>query len=107
VTTHQGPKENYCRPSVDVLFRSVAGIFGARTLAVVLTGMGHDGVGGCEMLHAQGSRVYVQDEASSVVWGMPGFVAKAGLADKILPLHQIGAEIVRATTLQIAARMQS
>jgi two-component system chemotaxis response regulator CheB len=107
VSTHQGPRENFCRPSVDVLFRSVAGVYGARTLAVILTGMGHDGLRGCEMLRAQGARIYVQDEASSVVWGMPGFVAKAGLADKILPLQQIGPEIVRATTLQIAAKSQS
>jgi two-component system chemotaxis response regulator CheB len=107
VSTHQGPRENFCRPSVDVLFRSVAEVYGARTLAVILTGMGHDGLRGCEMLRELGARIYVQDEASSVVWGMPGFVAKAGLADKILPLQQIGAEIVRATTLQVAARTQS
>lgn len=105
--THQGPRENFCRPSVDVLFRSVASVYGERTLAVVLTGMGQDGLKGCEMLRAAGARIYVQDEASSVVWGMPGFVAKAGLADKVLPLDQIAAEIVRATTLQVAARSQS
>ncbi len=101
--THQGPRENYCRPSVDVLFRSVATVFRERALAVVLTGMGQDGLKGCEMLRKQGARVYVQDEASSVVWGMPGFVARAGLADKILPLDQIASEIVRATSLQVAA----
>jgi two-component system chemotaxis response regulator CheB len=104
VSTHQGPRENFCRPSVDVLFRSVASIYGARTLAIILTGMGQDGLKGCEVLRSQGARVYVQDEATSVVWGMPGFVAKAGLADKILPLEQMAAEIVRATTLQVAAR---
>ncbi len=107
VRTHQGPRENFCRPSVDVLFRSVAGIYGARTLAVILTGMGQDGLHGCELLRSQGARVYVQDEASSVVWGMPGFVARSGLADKVLPLHQIGSEIVRATTLQASAQGQS
>jgi two-component system, chemotaxis family, protein-glutamate methylesterase/glutaminase len=80
--THQGPRENFCRPSVDVLFRSIAQVDGERTLAVVLTGMGQDGLKGCEMLRAAGARVYVQDEATSVVWGMPGFVARAGLADK-------------------------
>lgn len=105
--THQGPKENFCRPSVDVLFRSVADVYGARTLAVILTGMGQDGLKGCELLSSLGARILVQDEASSVVWGMPGFVARSGLADKILPLDQIGAEIVRATTMQIAARAQS
>jgi len=105
--THRGPKENFCRPSVDVLFRSVASAYGERALAVVLTGMGQDGLKACEMLRAAGARIYVQDEASSVVWGMPGFVAKAGLADKIVPLKQMATEIVRATTLQVAARMES
>ncbi|HEV2400759.1 MAG TPA: chemotaxis response regulator protein-glutamate methylesterase [Candidatus Sulfotelmatobacter sp.] len=105
--THQGERENFCRPSVDVLFRSVAPIYGERTLAVVLTGMGQDGLKGCEMLHHLGARVYVQDEPSSVVWGMPGFVARAGLADKILPLDQIASEIVQATTMQLAAKGQS
>ena len=101
--THQGPRENFCRPSVDVLFRSVASVYGKKTLAVILTGMGQDGLKGCEMLREQGARVFVQDEATSVVWGMPGFVARAGLAEKILPLDQIGREIVRATRLQISA----
>lgn len=96
--THQGPKENFCRPSVDVLFRSVAGIFGERALAVVLTGMGRDGLTGSEILRDHGAQIVVQDEASSVVWGMPGFVARAGLADKILPLEQIGPEIVRVAS---------
>jgi two-component system chemotaxis response regulator CheB len=105
--THQGPKENFCRPSVDVLFHSIARVFAARSLAVVLTGMGQDGLKGCETLRSLGARIYLQDEASSVVWGMPGFVARSGLADKILPLDQMGAEIVRATTMQIAARTQS
>jgi two-component system chemotaxis response regulator CheB len=101
--THQGPKENFCRPSVDVLFQSIAAVFGARALAVILTGMGHDGLKGCETLRGLGARIYAQDEASSVVWGMPGFVVRGGLADKILPLEQIGPEIVRATPMQIAA----
>jgi two-component system chemotaxis response regulator CheB len=82
-------------------------VYGERALAVVLTGMGQDGLKGCEMLRAAGARIYVQDEASSVVWGMPGFVAKAGLADKILALKQMAVEIVRATTLQVAAKSQS
>jgi two-component system chemotaxis response regulator CheB len=100
---HQDPKENFCRPSVDVLFRSVAQVFGARALALVLTGMGRDGLKGCEILQSAGARIVVQDEASSVVWGMPGLVARAGLADKVLPLDQIAAEITRATSLQVAA----
>jgi two-component system, chemotaxis family, protein-glutamate methylesterase/glutaminase len=93
--TNQGPRENYCRPSVDVLFRSVANIYGSKALGVILTGMGQDGLKGCASLIAGGSRVIVQDEASSVVWGMPGFVARAGLAEKILPLTEIGPEIER------------
>jgi two-component system chemotaxis response regulator CheB len=93
--THQGPRENFCRPSVDVLFRSVAARFGGNSLGVVLTGMGQDGLKGCEALCAAGASVIVQDEASSVVWGMPGFVARAGLAEKILPLEEIGAEIIQ------------
>jgi len=104
--TNQAPKENFCRPSVDVLFHSVARVFGARALAVVLTGMGQDGLRGCETLRGLGAQIYVQDEASSVVWGMPGLVARSGLAHKILPLDQIGAEIVRATALKIAAHSQ-
>ena len=104
---HQGPKENFCRPSVDVLFRSVASVYGNRTLAVILTGMGQDGLRGCELLSSLGARILVQDEASSVVWGMPGFVARSGLADRILPLGQMGVEIVRATIFQGAARSQS
>lgn len=103
--THRGAKENYCRPSVDVLFRSVAQTFGARALGVVLTGMGQDGLKGCEVLAALGARIVVQDEATSVVWGMPGLVARAGLANRIAPLDQIGLEIVRATTLQAAAQI--
>jgi len=105
--THQGPRENFCRPSVDVLFRSVAQIYGERALAVVLTGMGQDGLKGCEVLRNAGARVFVQDEATSVVWGMPGFVARAGLADKVLPLDQIAIEIERATAMQVAARTPS
>jgi two-component system chemotaxis response regulator CheB len=97
--THQGPPENSCRPSADVLFRSAVDVYGAHVLAVVLTGMGRDGFRGCERIREAGGRVFVQDEASSVVWGMPGFVANAGLADKVLPLRQLGHEIVRSVGL--------
>jgi two-component system, chemotaxis family, protein-glutamate methylesterase/glutaminase len=105
--TNQEPRENYCRPSVDVLFRSVAAVYGARTLAVILTGMGQDGLIGCEALHAAGANVIVQDEATSVVWGMPGFVARAGLAEKILPLDQIGGEICRRVARQVLAEVRN
>jgi two-component system chemotaxis response regulator CheB len=93
----QTPPENSCRPAVDVLFRSVARTYGARVLGVILTGMGQDGLRGCETIHEAGGRVVVQDEATSIVWGMPGFVARAGLAEKVLPLDTIAAEIVRRT----------
>lgn len=105
--TQHGPKENFCRPSVDVLFRSVAAVYGGRTLAVILTGMGQDGLKGCELLAAAGARIVVQDEATSVVWGMPGLVARAGLADSILPLNRISAEIMRALTPGSTARSVS
>jgi len=95
IATHQGPQENSCRPSVDVLFRSVAEVYGERALAVVLTGMGQDGLLGSERLGETGARILVQDEATSVVWGMPGFVANAGLADAVLPLPALGPVIVR------------
>lgn len=92
---HQDPPENSCRPSVDVLFRSVAQLFGASALAVILTGMGQDGLRGSTAVYEAGGQVLAQDEATSVVWGMPGYVAKAGIADRVLPLSLIGDEIVR------------
>jgi two-component system, chemotaxis family, protein-glutamate methylesterase/glutaminase len=79
---------------------SVAEVFGASSLGVILTRMGQDGLKGFEALYATGTSVIVQDEVSSVVWGMPGFVARAGLAEKILPLDQIGIEIIRRVALQ-------
>lgn len=91
----QGPMENHCRPSVDVLFRSVAAAYGRGALAVVLTGMGSDGAAGCRIVRAQGGVVLAQDEASSTVWGMPGAVANEGLAHKVLPLAAIAPEILR------------
>jgi len=93
--TNQGPPENSCRPAVDVLFRSVAQVYGNSTLAVILTGMGSDGLHGCENIREAGGRIFVQDEATSVVWGMPGAVANAGLADKIIPLEEISGEVSR------------
>ena len=93
IETNQGPQENSCRPSADVLFRSVAQAYGANTLGVVMTGMGQDGLRGCEAIRGRGGRILVQDEASSVVWGMPGFVARAGLAHRQVPLNELGTEI--------------
>jgi two-component system chemotaxis response regulator CheB len=91
----QGPQENSCRPAVDVLFCSLAETFGKDVLSVVLTGMGYDGLRGTKALKAAGGYSLVQDQASSVVWGMPGSVAEAGLADGVFPLSALGAEIVR------------
>jgi two-component system chemotaxis response regulator CheB len=95
VRLNQGPPEHSCRPAADVLFRSVAQVYGPAALAVVLTGMGQDGLRGCEYVRSYGGKILAQDEVTSVVWGMPGHVAKAGLASRVLPLDQIAAEIVR------------
>ncbi len=87
--------ENSCRPAVDVLFRTVAQEYGPGVLGVILTGMGHDGLVGCESICEAGGRVIVQDEATSVVWGMPGSVASAGFAEAILPIEDIADEITK------------
>lgn len=92
----QGPPENSCRPAVDVLFRSVAAVYGPGALALIMTGMGQDGLRGCEAISQAGGRVFAQDEASSVVWGMPGAVARANLAEQILPLGELAAAVVQA-----------
>jgi two-component system chemotaxis response regulator CheB len=98
----QGPPENHCRPAADVLFRSAAAVYGAGVLAVVLTGMGTDGMLGARFIREHGGSVLAQDQASSAVWGMPGAVANAGLAHKVLPLNAIAAEILR-----LASRAQT
>ncbi len=95
---NQEPPENSCRPAVDVLFRSVAQIYGPNVLGVVMTGMGSDGARGAMHIREAGGGIVVQDEASSVVWGMPGAVVSAGAADKICPLPEISQEIVRRVT---------
>ena len=87
---HDGEPENFSRPSVDVLFRSVATVYPGSALAVILTGMGHDGRDGSAAISATGSAVVAQDEPSSVVWGMPGAVTEAGIANVVLPLEEIG-----------------
>lgn len=95
LATHQAPPENSCRPSVDVLFRSIAQVYGAGAIAVILTGMGQDGLHGCQCIREAGGQVLAQDKASSVVWGMPGFVVNAGLADQVVGLEQMAGEIMR------------
>jgi len=92
---NQGPAENHCRPAVDVLFRSAAAAYGAGVLAVVLTGMGSDGLLGCRTVRDLGGSVLAQDEPTSTVWGMPGAVVHAGLAHRVLPLNSMAPEILR------------
>ncbi|MCU1373956.1 MAG: cheB [Actinomycetia bacterium] len=89
------PPENSCRPAVDPLMRSAVAAYGSGVLAIILTGMGQDGLHGCEAVAGAGGRILVQDEQTSVVWGMPGYVAKAGLADRALPLDDLAIEITR------------
>lgn len=91
--TNHGPPVHFCRPSVDVLFGSAARHSARATLAVVLTGMGSDGRDGCAELSRGGTYVIAQDQATSVVWGMPGAVVNSGLADEVLPLASIGPRI--------------
>jgi two-component system chemotaxis response regulator CheB len=93
----QDPPENSCRPAVDVMFRSLADCFGASLTTVVLTGMGADGAVGVRAAREAGGYCMVQDEATSIVWGMPGAVSQAGLADQVLPLDQIGGALRRLT----------
>ena len=92
---NQEAPENSCRPAVDVLFRSVAKAYGSSALAVVMTGMGSDGVLGARDIREAGGNVIIQDEPSSVVWGMPGLVHASGFDDACYPLNQLGAEITR------------
>lgn len=91
----QSPPQNSCRPAVDALFASMGEVYGGAVIAVILTGMGQDGLRGAQILKAQGASVLAQDEASSVVWGMPGAVEGAGIADRVLPLDQVVPEILR------------
>lgn len=91
----QTPPENFCRPAVDPMLRSVAAVYGGHVLTVILTGMGQDGLKGCQAIVDAGGTLIAQDEASSVVWGMPGAVATAGLCSAVLPVSELGAYINR------------
>ncbi len=90
---NEQPPENGCRPSADVLFRSAATVFGSAVVAIILTGMGRDGTAGLAAIKRAGGYVFAQDEASSVVWGMPGSAFEAGVTDELLPLNQIARSV--------------
>jgi len=98
------PPENSCRPAVDVLFRAAADVYGSSLLTVMLTGMGYDGLKGSQVVKEKGGQLIAQDEASSVIWGMPGAVVQAGLADAVLPLDKITDEIIFRTRKVPASR---
>ncbi|MBN9660826.1 MAG: chemotaxis response regulator protein-glutamate methylesterase [Acidobacteria bacterium] len=103
----QSPPINSCRPAVDALFDSMAEVFGSGVLAVMLTGMGQDGLNGSRALRARGAYILAQNEATSVVWGMAGAVVNAGLANEVLPLELIPKAIVNHTaraSRSVAAR---
>lgn len=97
LTLNQDPPENFCRPAVDPMFRSVAECFGKRALCIVLTGMGRDGAAGAKVVADAGGCVIAQDEATSVVWGMPGATYGAGVCDAVLPISGIAPFINKVT----------
>jgi len=101
----QAPPENSCRPAVDVLFRSVAAAYGPNALGVVMTGMGSDGVLGAQDIREAGGDIIIQDEASSVVWGMPGLVHASGLDDAAYPLDQLATEITNRVLQSRSSRI--
>ena len=102
IRLNQDPPENYCRPAVDPLLRSLAEAFGRKVLTVILTGMGQDGMLGARRIAQAGGVLIAQDEASSVVWGMPGAVAGDGTCSAVLPLKEIG-PLIRKLTMRPAA----
>jgi two-component system chemotaxis response regulator CheB len=95
IALDDGPQINFCKPAVDPLFQSAVGVWQGGVMAVVLTGMGSDGMRGGKDIVAAGGNVIAQDEATSVVWGMPGAAAHAGICAAVLPLGQIGPKLVR------------
>jgi two-component system chemotaxis response regulator CheB len=95
IRLNKAPPENFCRPSVDPMLRSLAAVYGSRVLTLILTGMGHDGLEGGRAIIAAGGTLIAQDEATSIVWGMPGAVATAGLCSAVLPLDEIAPFIAK------------
>jgi two-component system, chemotaxis family, protein-glutamate methylesterase/glutaminase len=98
ISIEDGPMVNFCKPAVDPMFSSAAEVWGNKVLALVLTGMGSDGLAGAKSIVAAGGHVLAQDEATSVVWGMPGQVTNAGLCSAVLPLPEIAARLTRLFT---------
>src|SRR5262249_34691693 len=95
IALDDGPLVNFCRPAVDPLFASAAAVYGCAALAIILTGMGTDGANGAGDIAEAGGSVIAQDEASSVVWGMPGTAAHAGVCSAVLPLDAIAPRLLR------------
>ena len=102
IRLNKEPPENFCRPAIDPMFRSLAQAFGSNVLGVILTGMGSDGAKGAAAVTAAGGTIIAQDEATSVIWGMPGAAAAAGVCSAILPLAEIPAYIARLSGQRIA-----
>jgi len=92
---NQDAPENFCRPAVDPMLRSVSAVYGSKVLTIILTGMGADGLKGSTIVVNNGGQLIAQDEASSVVWGMPGAVAQAGICSAVLPIDDISAHVVK------------
>ncbi len=106
IVLQDGPPENSCRPAADVLFRSALRLWGNSLLGVVMTGMGQDGLLGASAIWKEGGRVLAQDENTSVVWGMPGAVAAAHVADQIIPLEELGSAMVRSVAIATSSDRQ-
>ncbi|HMA63809.1 MAG TPA: CheB methylesterase domain-containing protein, partial [Chitinispirillaceae bacterium] len=90
------PEENFCKPSADFLFRSVAKVYGEKALGIIMTGMGSDGVLGLRLMKRQGAQVIAQDRETSTVWGMPKMACEAGVVDYTIPLHEMADAMINA-----------
>ena len=106
IRLHQREPLNHCRPSVDYLFHSAARVYGAGALALMMTGMGSDGLEGARAIHQRGGVVLAQDEATSAVWGMPGRVSEAGIASATLPLWALAGELEQRVSAGRAVRSE-
>ena len=93
VQLDDGPMENFCKPAVDPMLRSLLNIYGNKILCAILTGMGSDGLKSCEQLTTAGGFLYAQDAETSVVWGMPGAVATANICSGVLPIDEMGKKL--------------